>query len=1486
MDRLIRDLRPSILDLHGSCLRSAEGSVLGNGGLRLHGLVESEMSRELGGLLRERLYDLNMTDPLVRWSAQRVMVDSKPIMADMEGEVPETGPPGGNITESIEGGPSSYSPKPESLGVNTTISLDIIASTVGGGLILKDHIEVVTGRLSPVDLLRSRGDRFADSLSTGELSRTVSYTLGTLAQTKTLLGHGRDGATPSGEVPGPILTDEEVAACVDLSVSLLARGHLGCTVKGLLNRTEGLFSKAPGAGGDVPDLLSLISLSETPMDPSLVALFSEGLFSDTNAPSLERMVRPFLTAALETLVFRLLNFTGREDEMLEIVGGLSALMDLAVEGFNSATKTLFGKDLLVSSDRALDSIVMGLLEDGGLPIPEGGFMMAPTFSGGTVWEGLPLDGYPVLVLPTFSREVQVYLSTPDDRDLIYLSANGTQHSKAEYFDQADIFLGYMCDKYSISLDFTVNGLRPTFEPFDILNDNETRLELMDFIGLTSSEGDGVTEDELMELGRRAVEDGIGSLLTVLSENGGRLWNDVWTGWSMDTLPPLDQEEQPFSLAAILSMDALGSLVEILSEEVLGSMARLDLSGERIAYRSSLGRGLADLLFQEYDRLVDRRGQEDRAYSKALPILLSHGSIRSCSYLPDARDIIYWHSDQITFGPTKDISVVVNDDGKLLELGMTMSEEGPGYGPLIEALKVAVRESYDTVKARELGTGGDGREQGVVRAALTGTDKGPGSRGPSVTSLTQDRLEGWIGRLLNGSIRSLEEYFLGGLSIFKGRVLGPAGANSSMALPRNEGLSIGGISLKADIIRENDWTASVEALEGVRSTDPENKAPPYRTDYSVRFTANYLLSLMEAGRERRDHILEMVLPVDLELYFEISSPWVMEGGTYTGTGTLLDKVTDITGEVVGQALDVLLNGSTNLLSDTLRSLNEVPPIIRDILSGKDLDMAEMAKVLSNVTLDLSRSLREVVKDVLSELIELGIEGTITLALDLLGIDRIELGMDLAGARIDLLSYRKALMGENGTMLGVVFSVPSVGLKGAFLITREGENVLFLGNVTYDRGPLYIRVLLDPFMSSLPHMVSIEGVLKAPRDIRFSFACPALKEYRSLEVSLKGSLGVEIMVPIPILGIQAVIDAGLRVRYLRPDELAPHLNEVRFYGPNLTSVEIYDPRLIPLHGCTVELQDGGGSFICSWEIRGGPAIFKEVRLTSENMIRWLGPVPSSGALRVVLRSPSGELMDDIKTDDVRSGSLSRDKDGFGVLRWTDGTPGASNGGDLTITLSSLILSIALDSLKEAYDEATSLYPLSFEMVIHLVERAIDLFIERLVAVIRELVIDVRLFIHVEVEDASGSGGFGLELSFIALGDAVADLLEWLYLNIKALLTDILSGSGSGSYVAFPVHILEDCFVELLVFSQVETPVPLSKMATPGVEIPDSLTMGIVGGFNIALPLRLLGTNVGSWSVYGGVYIMECPSSIVSLFYDLASVGTVSDLWLLRISIREGD
>ena len=60
-----------------------------------------------------------------------------------------------------------------------------------------------------------------------------------------------------------------------------------------------------------------------------------------------------------------------------------------------------------------------------------------------------------------------------------------------------------------------------------------------------------------------------------------------------------------------------------------------------------------------------------------------------------------------------------------------------------------------------------------------------------------------------------------------------------------------------------------------------------------------------------------------------------------------------------------------------------------------------------------------------------------------------------------------------------------------------------------------------------------------------------------------------------------------------------------------------------------------------------------------------------------------------------------------------------------------------------------------------------------------------------------------------------------------------------------------------------------------------MGIVGRFNLALPLRLMGMDVGPWKVSMGVLVLEPPLALVSLFYDVPP-GVNCELWLLKATI----
>jgi hypothetical protein len=282
-------------------------------------------------------------------------------------------------------------------------------------------------------------------------------------------------------------------------------------------------------------------------------------------------------------------------------------------------------------------------------------------------------------------------------------------------------------------------------------------------------------------------------------------------------------------------------------------------------------------------------------------------------------------------------------------------------------------------------------------------------------------------------------------------------------------------------------------------------------------------------------------------------------------------------------------------------------------------------------------------------------------------------------------------------------------------------------------------------------------------------------------------------------------------------------------------------------------------------------------------WGGSVDPDRPLIVMIRDPSGIVMDRITVKGPREGWYSRDADGYGVFRWGNGTPGWSNGGMASFSFAALLVQLTRSSLEEAWTEVIGAYGLSFDSVVRFIQEAMDRFVERVCSAIAELIVDARMFISMKIAAGTGaSAGFGAELAFIAEGEALAEFIGWLYDNVKVLIAKMFDPQGAGEYRAFPMTILEKCHIEAMVYSEVDTPKALSKLASKGKEFPTTLTLAVAGRINIALPFRLMGKDIGDWKVSAGIFIMDAPRELVTLLYDVGSTETTIELWLLHFSV----
>ncbi|MBN1540006.1 MAG: hypothetical protein JW939_07665 [Candidatus Thermoplasmatota archaeon] len=1469
--------------MHDEAMASADAELYIEGsGERLDGYVEDRLMEKLSTEIERITVSHGVDDDAFLFDIINWSVDSRPIQGGVDIPVPDT------RTDRNVSGLSCTCPRAEIFGVNTTVHLELELRDRSGSMVMKDELEIEVGRYSLAGFLNSRMGRLEDAVEGGELSSLVEYMVGSLAQMKCLMGYGREPGV--GEiVPVNLLTEKELVSVMDLAFSLLAHSYLRSGDDHFMESIGTSLASAPGAM-ERPTLTDVLENYTNHIDPGLLVLLGEGLFHQDNPPSLQAMFRPFFYSIVDLIVNRIVSYIGLEDDLYLGLGGLKTIMELGVEAADSLTNSILGVDLIDASRETAEGMLKALLERSPLLDPEDDLIMVRSMPGAS-WNGGPISTYPLIEIPDLERSFEIGLSDGGPGDTYYRSPNGTVHSMAEYYDPSEEYVGLMCNIYRVTASFDFDLMEPPFRSRDLLEDEEFVSALAYFLGTDESDTGSWSENEFREKGRYAVKKVIDDLFGSTTSIANDRWLKLWRGWTMEDITSMNDGFP--SVGSMIDCDLwpLLELVEDFASALVEEFNAVSLFETLFEVEKGYSALIADWILMNYDIWADRSGQMQSCEENGTSIIFENTTVHIMDIERVQEEVVYGGNKVDHGKDNTDVLYQYPELAKWIALGLCVRIP---MDPELDMLWSSfISSSYLEMTRREFGDGTDTDEEGWIRRELVQSS----TRGFELTfsSYNGDSLS---------VMQEVESLVRKGLDTIAGsfdQCLHLAGSRFFLPpLPEDDLIEVSGIGpdpqglgdLCTDlrIRRGGTYQTMLKPSSGEYNTDPLDSSAPYTTGYQLDLKVSYDIEFNLGGMDNKvSGSSNRSFPVSLSVCFDVFSHWPMLGVEYEPTGNfqeyLVDKVLEAR-DALKKELNCLVQ---DLLGGSMSSLREVPPIVMEIVRGSDLDLAEIARVISNVTMDLSSTLRETVKDLVRQVIDMGVSGVLNATCRILGIDQIDIQLDAGSFKVALHTERKALMGEDGNLLNITFVIPSIGMHCIMSFNRvEGGKFDFSGTVTFDLGPLYLRLELDPFMVRAPHMISIEARYETgPGEyLRASIECPALDEYRSCQVSLGDTLGVEPFIPIPPLGVQAVIDAGFRLNYRMPEELEPHINEVQIFEKNISLLEIFNPRCYPIYGSTLSIEDLKGIHVGSWRLEPEAERYSLNGINSTCLWRWTGRIPDDGVVRIVLRSPSGLVWDDLEADLDLRGWFSRDMDGYGVWRQTTGTPGYQNGGALPTDIRSLLISIALTSLKEAWTGAYNTYGLTFDVIVPFLERAIDLFMERFLSVVRELVVDVRMFLSVEIEDASGSAGGGLELSFQADGEAVADFLGWLYGNIKIFVDNLADPKNSGDYRAFPMEILSRCYIGLDIFMEVEMPGPIARMAPEGADLPDSFTLAIMGKVNLALPMKLLGRDVGGTFISLGVYIKDAPDAIVSLFYDIGSIGMTQDLYLLRAAIWEGE
>jgi hypothetical protein len=149
-------------------------------------------------------------------------------------------------------------------------------------------------------------------------------------------------------------------------------------------------------------------------------------------------------------------------------------------------------------------------------------------------------------------------------------------------------------------------------------------------------------------------------------------------------------------------------------------------------------------------------------------------------------------------------------------------------------------------------------------------------------------------------------------------------------------------------------------------------------------------------------------------------------------------------------------------------------------------------------------------------------------------------------------------------------------------------------------------------------------------------------------------------------------------------------------------------------------------------------------------------------------------------------------------------------------------------------------------------------------------VEASLYVDVEFGAGAADVGVRLSFVADGEILRAILEWLVRNLSAFFHNALHPLAPVEYGEFPPGALEHLWVRFEMFFRAGVPAWVRDI----VRVSLTVTLAASIEANLAAFGALLGKDWGRWEVRFGVYLEVATGT---------DTAAVLDVWLLRGTLR---
>ena len=695
-----------------------------------------------------------------------------------------------------------------------------------------------------------------------------------------------------------------------------------------------------------------------------------------------------------------------------------------------------------------------------------------------------------------------------------------------------------------------------------------------------------------------------------------------------------------------------------------------------------------------------------------------------------------------------------------------------------------------------------------------------------------------------------------------------------------------VGLLVQVKRPWDYDRSEEAYPNSHLTSLTNaSATPYSSQWLVSVkglvqvrTASsdaYLVSALEP-----EPAVETPVSISFCVPVVVHSAWPLEGVEYNPTDTIFSDALD----VATKFRDYLWDKLEPALGWVKDGLEAIYHFVEDAFSTLASFTTKAVKVIARCVQVMVETLQAYIQAYADS----ALGKAVSLFLDLVG--NVELRMSMYGFTLIIqTNLPDLLFKKSQDLVRVILCTDRFGpgIAFGFRVARLSDgryDVIVNGTLTMESGT--VEVVVDPLMIILRRLVEVHC---RTATWAMDLVMPEAEPYEIAEVTTADLPGVGALlsnIPIPVLGLKASVEAGLRLKYSPPFPTDVVVNEFEANPEGEDSgrewVELYNPLDEP------KCVDG-------WAIRTMHGELSELPIS--------GTVPANGLLvftfpetsidngypddpfndgdSLVLVDAAGRTVDVTPTlSDCENDPRTHQRTWDGGPKWAleEGTRGASNGASILTTTSDFIVKALFTAFKEAFEETTlDEAAASLDFVVLLAKRVLHHFIENLLSIVEEVIHEVILFVKVTFGDAAGMSGAGIRASFVVTGEALVDLIRWLIHSVATFIVNIGRAGNPAAYPAFPTEVFSGLYVRFDVLFEVGTPRMLSALGVTK-ELEERLTCVATIGPNIPCLGKLAGRDWGQWRVDFGSYLEGVPREFVSKFI-VKDTGDLVDLWLVK-------